>query len=282
VVLYVSGMRLLTIIVISYNSASVIAKCMPELMRSGKRRTIIVDNASPDGSAQKLSGLFPKVEVIALDKNIGYGQAANIGIRHVETPYALLLNPDLETTTEDIDELLAYAINDTSNTAIWGPATCKDTYSGEPPQEVSKISGSAMLFHVEKIKKVGLFDENIFLFAEETDLCERTLAAGYKIKLCHDIFFNHLGGQASPPDPAIEYMKWWHFGWSQCYRMTKNGHCTWFRNPRRKQFTCRLHSLTSVSRRNRMKWKAKADGAAAFLRGEKAFDSTGLPRMSRT
>ncbi|MFC1467967.1 glycosyltransferase family 2 protein [Verrucomicrobiota bacterium] len=271
---------MLTIIIISYNSAGIINQCQKELLLSDRFQIVCVDNASPDGSGNKLRDQFPDVDVISLDKNIGYGRAANVGLRKADTPYALLLNPDLVTSPEDIQQLLEYAENDTSNTAIWGPASLKKDFTGEPPQSVKWVSGCAMLFDVEKIRKVGLFDENIFLFSEETDLCERTIAAGYEIKLCKDIYFDHLVGQASTPNPHVEYMKWWHFGWSQCYRMTKNGHCTWIRNPRRKLLTYRMHSFTSSSPEKRMKWKAKADGASAFIRGDKAFDEQGRPKMS--
>jgi hypothetical protein len=75
-------------------------------------------------------------------------------------------------------------------------------------------------------------------------------------------------------------MKWWHFGWSQCYRMTKHNQCTLWKNPRRKQFSYRLHSFTALSAARRTKWRAKADGALAFIRGEKAFDPAGTPQRS--
>jgi len=269
---------MLSVIIISFNSASIIDACQKELLCSDRFKTIIVDNASPDGSAETLRKRLPNVEVIALEQNIGYGRAANVGLRKVETPYALLLNPDLITTTGEIEKLLAHVKNDTTNTAIWGPATYKKDYTGDAPKNINWISGGAMLFDVKKIKQVGLFDENIFLFSEETDLCERTLAAGHGIKWCRDVFFDHLTGQACPFDPKIEQMKWWHFGWSQCYRMTKNGHCTWLKNPKRKYLTSLLHSLVTLSRSKRIKWQSKATGAKAFIAGEKAFDNDGNPK----
>ncbi len=137
-----------------------------------------------------------------------------------------------------------------------------------------------MLFDMNKLREIGFFDENIFLFAEETELCERTIKAGYEIKLCRDVYFNHLVGQASPPNPKIEYMKWWHFGWSQCYLMTKHNHTTWYKNPLRKWINYRIHSFTSNSSTKRLKWGAKADGARAFIRREKAFDKNGNAKQS--
>jgi len=271
---------MLTLIVVSYNSSPIISRCLHEVITSKKFPVLLIDNASPDGSAATLSETFPEANVVAMNRNIGYGRAANVGLHKTKTPYALLLNPDLTATVDEIKKLLAHTQNDRGNTAIWSPATHRKNLTGKPPKNVKWVSGSAMLFDVEKIKKVGLFDENIFLFSEETDLCERTLEAGYEINFCGDVFFDHLAGQASPFDPQIEYMKWWHFGWSQCYRMTKHNRCTRFRNPHRKHLSYRLHTLFAVSLAQRKKWRAKADGAQAFVRGEKAFDEKGLPQKS--
>jgi GT2 family glycosyltransferase len=273
-------MKTLTVIFVTFNSYTVISNCLAQLIEDPSLNIIVVDNNSNDDTPALIKARFPSVEVIAQKQNIGYGRAANVVLRNSDSPYALLLNPDLTTTPVDIRKLWTYAENDTSNTAIWGPATLRKDFTGELPEQVKWISGSAMLFDVDKIRRVGLFDENIFLFSEETDLCERTIKAGYSIKLCRDIYFNHLVGKATAFSPKVEYMKWWHFGWSQCYRMIKNGHSTRFRNPTRKYIVYRIHSIISISRSKRMKWKAKADGALAYIRGVKAFRADGTPQMS--
>lgn len=270
----------LTLIIISFNSAEVIARCLSELLTSGEYPILIVDNASPDGSAASLSERFPAAEIIRLETNRGYGRAANAGLCLATTPYALLLNPDLTVTTNQVNALLRYTKTCDKKTAIWGPETRKENFSGGPPRRVNGVHGSAMLFDVQKIKLVGLFDENIFLFSEETDLCKRTLKAGYLIKLCPDILFEHLLGQSSSSNPEIDYMRWWHFGWSQCYRITKHGPSNLWENPIRKHISYSLHSLFARSSRRRKKWRAKADGSRAFIQGKEAFRPDGIPQMS--
>ncbi|MBI9020708.1 MAG: glycosyltransferase family 2 protein [Verrucomicrobia bacterium] len=271
----------LTVIIISFNSAEIITRCQSELLTSEKYPILIIDNASPDESAARLGAKFPSVEIVRLEKNRGYGRAANAGLCLTTTPYALLLNPDLTVTTNEIDALLRHTKTSTENTAVWGPATREQDFTAGPPQNVSWVSGSAMLFDVKKIKDLGLFDENIFLFSEETDLCQRAINAGHSIQFCPDVFFDHLLGQSSSPTPEIDYMKWWHFGWSQCYRMTKHGQCTLWENPLRKHLCYSLHSLLAISPTRRKKWRAKADGSLDFSRGEKAFTPNDTPQMSR-
>ena len=194
-------MDTLTVIFVTFNSHAVIANCLAQLVDDPSLKIVIVDNKSTDDTPALIKARFPGVEVIAQQQNIGYGRAANVMLRRADTPYALLLNPDLTTTPADIRRLWDYAKSDTSNTAIWGPATLRKDFTGEPPEQVEWVSGSAMLFDVDKIRRVGLFDENIFLFSEETELCERTIKAGYSIKFCRDIFFDHLVGQATPLQP---------------------------------------------------------------------------------
>lgn len=273
-------MDALTVVFVTFNSHEILAGCLTQLASEPALRIIVVDNNSRDDTPAHIRARFPGVAVIEQGQNLGYGRAANVVLREARTPYVLLLNPDVRTTPTDIGRLLEHARNDTANTAIWAPATKKEDFTGGPPRRVAWVSGAAMLFDVSKIRTIGLFDENFFLFSEETDLCERTLKAGYCITLCHDVLFDHLVGKSSPFDPKIEYMKWWHFGWSQCYRMDKHGHGTLLRNPRRKQATYRIHSILALSARKRLKWKAKADGALAYIRGVKAFRADGSPQMS--
>lgn len=269
---------MLTVIIVSYNSAEIIRQCLAELFKELPCRVLIVDNASTGKSIAEFSSQFPNVDVILLGQNTGYGRAANVGLRMVSTRYALLLNPDLKVSAEQIEKLLSHTGNNTRNTAIWGPATRTEDYTGAAPRQVKWVTGSAMLFDVEKIREIGLFDENFFLFSEETDLCERTIQSGCSILFCPDVFFDHLGGQSSESAPEIEYMKWWHFGWSQCYRITKHNRCTTWKNPLRKYISYTLHSMLCIPPRRRRKWKAKSDGALAFIRGEKAFDASGNPK----
>jgi GT2 family glycosyltransferase len=269
---------MLTIVTISYNSGEVLQKCLAPLIDSGAYPVIIIDNASTDGSAAALKERFPHAQVVLQTKNTGYGRAANVGLGMADTPYALLLNPDLTASADDIARLLNHATNDSSNTAIWGPASVCEDRADHPPEEVQWISGCAMLFDMEKMKKIGFFDENIFLFFEETDLCTRAAESGFRIKQCNDVCFPHLLGQASRPSPAIEYLKNWHFGWSRCYYFDKHRSSIRKRQPKQQYAQYRRKSLFALNRKKQMKYQAQAAGAKAFLLGEKAFLPDGTPQ----
>lgn len=267
---------MLSIIIVSYNSASVLIKSLDSLISSNRYPVIIVDNASKDNSAALLKSRFPVATIKALPQNIGYGRAANIGLQTANTPYALLLNPDLSASIEDIQRLSDYSSKD-PETALWGPASRKNDFTKEPPVSVDWISGCAMFFDLKKLSNVGFFDENIFLFFEETDLCKRIRDAGYQIKLCRDIYFDHDSGHACEPSPAVEQLKNWHYGWSRCYYFNKHDPLNRKRTPQKQHAQYRRKSLTALASQKRRKYKAQAQGAKAFLDGEPAFLPDGTP-----
>lgn len=271
---------MLTIIIISYNSSTVICQCLSGAIETNRYKVIIIDNASTDSSADELKERFPEVEVIALEQNIGYGRATNIGLNKTKTPYAILLNPDLLAEPSAIDRLLDYAKRSASSAAIFAPAVKKKDFSSTPPEPVPWISGSAMLFDMEKLKEIGLFDENMFLFSEETDLCRRTIDFGYQILLCHDIYMEHLKGQSSSKNPKVEYMKNWHFGWSHAYYFTKHELAYGKKNLHRMFWSYSLKTCVALKKEKREKYKARATGVHAFIKGEKAFCLDGKPQAS--
>lgn len=272
-------MHKLTIVIVSYRSHNIIRENLASFLDESDFRIIVIDNANEE-ELNLLKLIHPRIEIYTPKTNLGYGRAANIGLNLSRTPYTLLLNPDLKTNGDDIKKLLRVA-RASQNTAILAPATLSRDYAvHSQPEQVKWVSGSAMIFNTQIIKGMGGFDENIFLFAEDTDLCFRAIKSGFTILLCRNIHFPHKVGHSSPPNPETDYMKWWHFGWSQCYKITKHGTATFWLNPKRKYISYLLHAFVSTSSIKRRKWKAKADGALAFISGIKAFREDGTPQMS--
>lgn len=268
----------MTIIIVSYNSASVIIENWKKFLDITKATVIIVDNASSDGSDQLLSQLFPHVRVVKLEQNIGYGRAANEGFSLCESRFALLLNPDLVVSEDAVFQLFSLALKDSDNTAIWAPVINESDCSSQPPQSVEAVSGAAMLFDFPKIKNVGLFDDKIFLYSEESDLCYRTRQAGYSIKLCPRVYLKHFGDGSSGHDSSLALMKSWHFGWSRCYFYHKHGLDKGKRSAVSMYRNYKLKSYLNLNSMSRFDYRGKAAGVKAFLQGKGAFRSDGTPQ----
>ncbi|NVD35546.1 glycosyltransferase family 2 protein [Marinobacter lutaoensis] len=270
-----------TVAIVSYNSYDTIRNCMSDLIQSQAYPITIVDNASPDQSAQKLKSRYPHITVIESSRNLGYGGAANLALARATTPFVLLVNPDLKLTVEAVGRLESVVNKKNVNATLLAPAVQKKDHIRQGLVKRRWVIGAAMLFDMSRLKKIGFFDEKIFLFSEETDLCFRIRKAGQEIILDTDTYIEHLSGRSSTPSPVIEDLKNWHFGWSQLYFHDKHGLATGKKNPYRVSILYFIKSLVSLKAEKRVQYKARFLGARAYLRGEPAILPDGTPQWPR-
>lgn len=229
-----------SVIIVTYNSADVIAKC---LLSIPKDVTVyMVDNASQDNSIEIARKARPDIILIKNKENIGFGRANNLALHKVTTEFAFILNPDTEIQEDTIQNLLA-AANKYQDAAIIAPAiyfadgTYQSTYKNsvfkreaqkrdrslpkivEPTGDICAecLSGAAMLMRIKLFKKTGYFDENIFLFYEDDDLCLKAKRQGYSLILTPTTHITHLMGKSSPVTYRSIYIKNWHIMWSRLF-----------------------------------------------------------------
>ena len=181
---------------------------------------IVVDNASSDGSVCYLKDRFPNVDFVASDENLGFARANNMAIKKSKGQYVLLLNPDTiigESTLAHFVDFMdrhpdagacgAYMLHVDGTFALESRrglptpfvAFCKMSgltsmfpksrlfgryymrYLNEfevCPIEI--VSGAYMFLRREALDKVGLLDEDFFMYGEDIDLSYRVLKGGYK------------------------------------------------------------------------------------------------------
>jgi N-acetylglucosaminyl-diphospho-decaprenol L-rhamnosyltransferase len=272
---------MLTIIIVSYNSYFALSQFMPDLLREPDYPVIIIDNASTDGTPEKIRSAFPKVECIALDSNIGYGRAANIGLSKISSQYALILNPDIQASNALIARLLDKALKYKNYAAIFAHATTQ-VEEGGVVEIIEKewVLGAALLFDMEQMMSVGYFDENIFLYYEEVDLCKRVRDHGKKVALLPDVCFPHIKETSTLSSPVLDHLRQWHVAWSSMYFFRKHDLTTGKRAAWRLILQYLLKAVFTVTSRKRRKYIARVRGATAFVFGKQAFDSSGKARAS--
>lgn len=239
----------ITAIFVTYRSAGVIAEalaCVPEEMP-----VIVVDNASGDGTLDLVRARRPNAQIIANAENIGYGRALNQGARAATTPFVFLLNPDLMLSRPAVEALRA-AADAYPDAILFGPAVDgrdgtleyaprpdlfsrghtlfkslvgSGNFTSAAPETtcpVGWIGGAAILARREAFLALGGFDERIFLFFEETDLCHRAVLAGHAPIWVPHARVRHLQGASSgAPTPRSVYFREWHFAWSRFYLARK-------------------------------------------------------------
>lgn len=196
---------------------------------------IIVEDASPEPCSRYVDEHFPGCRVLATRRNIGFSGAANLAIDAASGRYLLLLNPDTEVSAGALDALaavldarpevgavgpmllnqdgtfqpqckrgrltpwsgLAYSLGLDRLRPSVGAFTGYMRRSDDihKPCEVEALCGSCMMLRPHALDAVGLFDERMFLYGEDLDLCYRLAAGGWTIAYCPDARVVHVGGE---------------------------------------------------------------------------------------
>jgi hypothetical protein len=196
---------------------------------------IVVDNGSTDGTPGAVREAFPEVDVIETGANLGFAGGNNAGIRRaleLGASHVLVLNNDVEVDPRFVSALLAEAGRRPDAGAlcstilfadppglIWFAGATLDPSSGyngrqrgyrEPDGsrfaevvETDRACGAAMLLPRAVLDEVGLFDDGLFLYVEDTDWSLRARAAGYRLYVVPESKVTHKvsagsGGESSP------------------------------------------------------------------------------------
>jgi N-acetylglucosaminyl-diphospho-decaprenol L-rhamnosyltransferase len=222
----------LTVVVVTFNSAHCIPDLVPGL--SALANVVIVDNASDDDTATKVSQLLPKAKVIRNSRNLGFGAANNRALNAATTPYCLLLNPDCLPTFEFFERLMLSAQahpqaaiiaphlikrnGDIELSYRW-PATHWNSQGpgAEAPCCVGFACGATLLLNMSLMKSIGYFDEDFFLYYEDEDLCQRVFEAKHQIVLDPSLQMTHLSrGSVKGKHPfKSEYLRGFHHAQSK-------------------------------------------------------------------
>jgi len=210
----------ITVIIASFKSGEKIKKCLNSIDRQVK--VILVENSNDINVKKNIEKEFSNVECILTGDNLGYGKSNNIGLKKVNTKYALILNPDATLQTTTLKNFLK-ASEKVPEFAIMGPYTQnkknnkeKNYLNNVTPTQTINVKGYAMFLNLSEFKEVGFFDEDFFFYFEEIDLCRRLVSYGKKIYMVPDIKINHDGGQSheSSINKEMELSRNWHWMWS--------------------------------------------------------------------
>ena len=220
-----------TAVVVTWNSVGEVEGLIGSLQEhlGSACRMLVVDNASTDGTVEAVRRLAPDATVIALDENVGFGPANNIGVRAAETDVVALLNPD--TLVVD-DSLAALAGTAAGERALFAPRLLNEDGSVQISAWPALVSPEALLVAIwpgallpgrirrrcepwryeerlpagwltaaclvarrDLLLEFGPFDERLVLYGEDGDLCIRAWRAGVPSLTAADVArVVHLGG----------------------------------------------------------------------------------------
>jgi N-acetylglucosaminyl-diphospho-decaprenol L-rhamnosyltransferase len=218
-----------SVVVVTYNALPWVERAL-ESVRG--HETIVVDHGSSDGTVELVRERFPEARLIE-QENKGLGGGSNAGMRVASGRYFLLLNSDAWAMDDAVDRLVAFA-DGHPEAAVVGPrllnpdGSLQRSVRGFPSlwrlateylflrklaprsralnafygagfdhdevREAEFLMGACLLVRREAADTVGLFDEDFFMFSEETDWCYRFRQAGWKVLFTPAAEFVHVGG----------------------------------------------------------------------------------------
>jgi GT2 family glycosyltransferase len=219
-----------TFIIVTYRSQNVIHRCIKSI--DSKIKIIVVDNSNNFSIKRDLEKKYLNVKVVISGKNLGYGRGNNLGLKKVKTQYAFIINPDAYLDRNTLPEIKKsiQLLND--DFSIISPNLKKNFGYFSKNQkkkimnknffQVDYTEGFAMLLNLKKIKFNIFFDEKIFLFLEEVDLCKRVVDSGGKIYIANNAKVYHSARKGSGEDLEIDLCRNWHWMWSLFYYNVKH------------------------------------------------------------
>ena len=218
----------ITVGIVTFESEKVIFDCLKSIKRI--KKIIIFDNSNSISLKNKINSTYPKIKFILSKKNLGYGAANNEIIKLCKTKYLFIINPDIILKKNCESELLKSVNLKKLNFSILAPisqdknfGTLKKTkFSNNNIFETDFVKGFAMLINKQKIKKIGMFDKNIFLYLEEIDLCRRLNLNNQKIYLNTRAKVFHKAAKSSNIKSfEFEKCRNWHWMWSSVFYQKK-------------------------------------------------------------
>ncbi len=198
-----------SVIIPNWNGEKLLEDCLLSLNKQTFKEfeVILVDNSSTDNSIKKAFNLLPEIRILKLNKNFGFAKAINKGALKSKGEYLIFLNNDTELGEKFIENLVEYAnvykdtisfnpkilnfferkkidglgidINEVGQARSlgWGET---DYGQFENPVYIFGATGGASLFRKKEFLKLGLFDEDYFMYSEEVDFAFRAQFLGFK------------------------------------------------------------------------------------------------------
>ena len=220
----------LTIIIVTIKSQNIIDSCLKSI--DPKIKKIIVENSSDQKFIDGIKEKYENIECYLTGKNLGMGAGNNFGINKSNTRYVMILNPDTILKPNTLEDI--FKISKNLDFALLSPLSDNKDYPNfkrltnlKEEQgdlfEVNQIDGYSMILDKKQFDN-NFFDEKIFMYLENDDLCLRVRRNNKKIYIYAKSLISHLGAKAVDEKYyyQLEYSRNWHWNWSKFYFRKKH------------------------------------------------------------
>ena len=220
-----------TILILTHKSKKLVLDYIKNLYK--KFRIIIIDNSNDVNLKSVIEKDYSDVEIHLIPNN-GYSNQINYGSKLVKTEYFLISNPDVRGINElSLINFVKAAKQLNNKFSTLGPRfinadpkSLKQSKNDNVITEMKFISGSCMFFKKDIFDKLNGFDENFYLYFEETDFCLRSFKQNKNYQI-NNIKVEHDTGTSveikNNQDKMIhDNFRTWHYIWSKFYYNKKH------------------------------------------------------------
>lgn len=239
----------ISIVIVTWNAIGYARDCLRSIQHQKTSRsieTIVVDNASTDGTADMVRTEFPQVKLVQSDRNLGFARANNVGIRLTKGKYIFLINPDVIVLDGCLDRLLDFMEKNPSvglagprmlgpdggvrrstmrfpsvwnsfcralsldklfkGSKIFGGFLMTD-FKHDRTMDVDILNGWFWAARRESLDKIGLLNENLFMYGDDLDWCYRFHKGRCRVVFCAEAEAIHFGGGTTARAPVQFYIE---------------------------------------------------------------------------
>ena len=226
-----------SISLVNTNSRELLLDCL-ESLQGAEAEIVVLDNASEDGSAAAVRERFPEVRLIEQRRRAGFGANHNTVIRATSGHYVYVLNEDTTSADWGLERMVAHLDANPRIAALaprleypdgrlqdsaWrfpSPAVAAlglltlsragiVQSGGRETRDVDWAMAAALVLRREALDEVGLFDEEFFIYSEETDLCLRLREAAWRTQYFPSVTVVHHESQFSAGIPERRINEMW-------------------------------------------------------------------------
>ncbi len=221
-----------SIVIVTFLSDDIIDRCIQNL--GNKYKIYVIENSDRHDFKKKIESHYNNVSCHLMGYDAGFPKAANYGIDVADTDFVFLINPDTFPDNNCILKLEDFS-NHSESHAIVFPITLMENdkvsfdfgfFNGKKIKNIDKkiiridySNGNAIFVNKRFFGVNKVFDEQIFLQFDDTELCWRLKKMNKDIFMVTDAKVKHLQGKSHKKQFDFELKKevWWHNGWSHIY-----------------------------------------------------------------
>ena len=234
-------MKRIAVVILNWNGIELLKKFIPNTISNSQSANIyVIDNFSEDDSVDFLKKNYPKIKVIQLDKNYGFAQGYNIGLKEIDEEIYCLLNSDIKVTENWLEPIIK-EFND-SNISIAQPIILdynnqeKFEYAGAAGGFIDKYgypfcrgriinsienntnqykdskifwaTGACLFVRRSVFIELNGFDKDFFAHQEEIDFCWRAYNLNYNCKAITSSRVFHIGAYTIKENASKTYLNY--------------------------------------------------------------------------